>query len=496
MSGPADIQRRRRRAPIALGMILAAWIAGGAAAGSQPDPAFAPDERPPPSPTSPEGGDLSPAPLRVDLGPADDERVRDRLQRVLDATNWFEGPQVRVDEGVVFLSGRAESEELKRWAGDLARSTEGVVAVANGMEIADASPWDFGAATGGVSRLWREFVASTPFIVLSLFILGLSAVAGLLTTRGVRWFLVRRVRARLLRGLIARAAGLGVFLIGTYVVLRVAGLTQLALTVVGGTGLVGLAVGIAFRDITENYLASIFLSVQRPFETGDLVHVVGVTGYVQQLNVRTTVLMALDGNLVQIPNAAIYKSNIVNFTANPGRRESFAVGIGYDDALEQAQEIVRSILTGHPAVLKDPEPWVLVDSLGTSTVNLKVYFWLNGHTHNNLKLRSAIMRLVKHAFQKNGISMPDEAREIIFPAGVPVTLVGDHPDGGGPAPLPRPPARPLSPLDGDSDPVATPAEAGLSSDAAVIEQQARQVTPLDRSENLLRPSDGGSTGSR
>ncbi|MEO8605059.1 MAG: mechanosensitive ion channel domain-containing protein, partial [bacterium] len=69
---------------------------------------------------------------------------------------------------------------------------------------------------------------------------------------------------------------------------------------VGGTGLIGLAVGIAFRDITENFLASIFLSMQRPFETGDLVEVTGVTGYVQQLNVRTTILMTLDGNLVQI----------------------------------------------------------------------------------------------------------------------------------------------------------------------------------------------------
>ena len=61
-----------------------------------------------------------------------------------------------------------------------------------------------------------------------------------------------------------------IFLFGTYIVLRVCGLTQLALTVVGGTGLIGLAVGLAFKDITENFLASIVLSMQRPFETGDL----------------------------------------------------------------------------------------------------------------------------------------------------------------------------------------------------------------------------------
>ena len=155
-----------------------------------------------------------------------------------------------------------------------------------------------------------------------------------------------------------------VFLFGTYIVLRVSGLTQLALTLVGGTGLIGLAVGIAFREITENFLASIFLSIQRPFETADLIEVSGVTGYVQQLNMRTTIVMALDGNLVQIPNASVYKSNIRNFTTNSNRREDFVVGIGYDDSINQAQEIALRVLADHPAILSDPEPLVLADSLG------------------------------------------------------------------------------------------------------------------------------------
>jgi small conductance mechanosensitive channel len=199
------------------------------------------------------------------------------------------------------------------------------------------------------------------------------------------------------------------------------------LTVVGGTGLIGLVVGIAFREITENFLASIFLSMQRPFETGDLVEVSGETGYVQQLNMRTTILMTLDGNLVQIPNASVYKSNLRNFTTTSNRREDFVVGIGYDDAIDEAQEIARKVLADHPAVLNDPEPSVLVDSLGRSTVNLRVYFWLNGRTHSWLKVRSSVIRLVKRAFQKHGISMPDEAREVVFPQGVPVTVLDGKP---------------------------------------------------------------------
>ena len=170
--------------------------------------------------------------------------------------------------------------------------------------------------------------------------------------------------------MIARAAGGLVVLCGVYLILRVSGLTQLALTLVGGTGLIGLILGIAFRDITENFLSSIFLSIQRPFETGDLVEISGVTGYVQQLNMRTTILMTLDGYLAQIPNATVYKTIVSNFSTSPNRRADFVVGIGYGDAIAEAQEIARKVLADHPAVLNDPEPSVLADSLGSATVEV------------------------------------------------------------------------------------------------------------------------------
>ena len=272
-------------------------------------------------------------------------------------------------------------------------------------------------------------------------------------------------------------------MLGTYIVLRVSGLTQLALTVVGGTGLVGLAVGIAFRDITENFLASIFLSMQRPFETGDLVEVSGVTGYVQQLNVRTTILMALDGNLVQIPNASVYKSNLRNFTTNSSRRDQFDVGIGYDDAINEAQEIALQVLTDHPAVLSEPEPLVLVDSLGKATVNLRVYFWINGREHSLVKVRSSVIRQVKRAFQNHGISMPDEAREVVFPQGIPITMLDGKPTG-----TPDTQAETQLPAAGPSeelDVVSTKAEGGLQSEAGVLDEQARQAQPLREGENLL-----------
>jgi len=438
----------------------------------------------PQAPPVPKTEEVSLAPAKVAVQPiALDEEIRQRLQSVMEATGWFNAPEVKVVDGVVFLSGRADSDEIKKWAGDLARNTQDVVAVANRIEVSQPSAWDFSGARSGLSGLSHDVIRSLPFLVIALFILALSAGAGWLTARSARKFLRGRVQAKLLRGVLAGGLGVIVFLTGTYIVLRVSGLTQLALTIVGGTGLVGLAVGIAFRDITENFLASIFLSVQRPFETGDLVEIVGVTGYVQQLNIRTTVLLTTDGNLVQVPNAAVYKSTLRNFTATPNRRENFVVGIGYDDAIDEAQEVARKVLVDHPAVLKEPEPWVLADDLGKATVNLRIYFWINGHEHSWLKVRSSVIRLVKRAFQQHGISMPDEAREIIFPRGVPVTMLDGKQEATQEAGSLRssgdaPPSEGL-------DAVSTEAEAGLSNEVGILEELARQAKTVDEGENLL-----------
>jgi len=145
------------------------------------------------------------------------------------------------------------------------------------------------------------------------------------------------------------------------------------------------------------------------------------------------------------------------------------------------------VLANHPAVLIDPEPSVLVDSLGTSTVNLRIYFWLNGREHSWLKVRSSVMRLVKIGFQKHGISMPDEAREIVFPRGIPIHMVN-----GKPAPRDAGPTEPLTapaPRE-EFDAASTDAEGGLASEAEVIKEQARHVRPLNNEENLLKETPG------
>jgi len=476
-----------------------AWAMWGIAAVANGQGALSPGEVPPPPSASAAAADITAGAKPLAIEPvAHDAAIRDRLKSVLDSTEWFSDPRVRVENGVVFLGGPAKSAELKKWAGDLARNTQGVAAVANQMEVTQASPWDFSAATSGLSGLGQDISGAMPMLVFGIVTLALFAVAAWFSARGARAVLRRRVRAKLLRDLLAMSAGVFVLFLGAYVILRISGLTQLALTLVGGTGLVGLALGIAFRGITENYLASIFLSVQRPFETGDLVEISGVTGYVKQLNIRTTVLMTLDGNLAQLPNSTVYVSTIRNFTATPNRREDFTIGIGYDDPIDRAQEVARRVLADHPAVLKEPEPWVLADSLGASTVNLKVYFWLNGRENSWLKVRSSVIRLVKRAYQEQGISMPDEAREVVFPKGVPVTVLRQASDPlsealraraasekGAGVSIPSHSGRAHVVV--GSGEATSEAEGGLASESDALKNEARQSSSQPEAENLLGP---------
>lgn len=424
-------------------------------------------------------------PGKVEVQPvAKDDEIRQRIADILKTTSWFSESKVTVQEGIVFLKGTTENDESKEWAGDLAKNTEGVVAVVNQIKVAPSTVWNFNPTFQVLNDLVRGFVRILPLIVVAVVVITISWIFSRLTVRLLRRGLLDRSLSRLLREVMARVGGILVMLTGLYLVLRIAGLTQLALTLVGGTGLIGLVLGIAFRDITENFLASLFLSLQQPFREGDLIEVANVTGYVQRLTSRTTVLMTLDGNQVQVPNSTVFKSTIRNFTSNPNRRDDFIVGIGYDDSIPFAQEVALKVLAEHPAVLNEPEPLVLVENLGPSTVNLRVYFWLDGRRYSWLKVKSSVIRLVKRAFQDSGISLPDEARELIFPHGVPVHMI----EGKGA----MEPAEPvLAQPSAEPETVATKAEAGLQSEADEIKKQARSSwTP---GENLLTSSSPADT---
>ena len=298
---------------------------------------------------------------KVDVVPAAaDAEIKDRLARIIDSTQWFEVSNVVVREGVVFLSGFTSTQEHRNWAGELASKTEGVVAVVNNIEVRSDAGSTFQFAQNEIARLATAAARTWPLVLLTLLIIGFAWLLSSLVGTVARWALAEKIKSPLLLAVVVRLLAVPIFLLGLYFVLQVAGLTRLALTVLGGTGLAGIILGFAFRDIAENFLASLLLSIRNPFRRGDLIEVAGREGVVQSLNTRSTVLLTLDGNHVQIPNATVYKSTIVNFSANDRRRAHFTIGIGYDSPIAKAQAIIMRVVKEHSAVLPEPEPLALV----------------------------------------------------------------------------------------------------------------------------------------
>jgi len=430
-----------------------------------------------PSP-DPDANDPGEAPKQVDVQPvSQDEQIAQRLQRILEATGWFEEPDVTVDEGVVFLEGAVNDAHHKDWASQLARNTQDVVAVVNQMTVKERPIWDLSPSMHKLRQLAVSLVRGLPLLIMALLLLALTLFATRWTISGASRLLEPRISSTLLRDVTARTIGVPVFILGLYVLLKVSDLTGLAMTVLGGTGLIGLIIGFAFRDIAENFLASLLISMQNPFARGDLIEVAGYKGFVQSVNTRSTLLMTLEGNHIQIPNATIYKEPILNLTANPFTRFYFDVGIGYDDSITRAQEVAMQVLKDHPAVVNEPEPMVLAENLGAATIVLRVFFWVDVNNFSGAKVRSAILRLVKNAFVKAGISMPDEAREVVFPQGVPVQMLPEAESTEDAA------AEHSPPVEEDAD--TNSGEGELSSEADVIRKQAEQSRKPEEGQDLL-----------
>lgn len=410
-----------------------------------------------------------------------DQAIDLRLTDILQATGWFSEVTVDVDKGIVFLDGRTETEEYRRWAEETASKILDVAAVVNRIQVSQRSPWDLSPVIGEIQKMWNTVLRNIPRFVMAIGVLCIFWAVSKMIAQSLRTLFDHRLN-QLLRDLTIRIVTILTFLFACYLALQVAGLSGLAATVLGGTGLAGLVAGIAFRDILENYLASILISLRNPFRIGDLVEIQQYTGIVEKVTTRGTVLMNLDGNHVQIPNAIVYKSIIRNYTANPNRREMFEIGIGFENEASHAQEIALGILNEHPAVLPEPEPLVLVDKLGSATVILKTYFWYDGSRYNGLKVKSSLIRLVKRTFESKNISMPDEAREILFPQGVPVQIQEK--------PSPESVSTKQKTVTADhsekDEELATTAEGDLASEDGQLRHQARSSRVPEEGASLIQ----------
>lgn len=412
--------------------------------------------------------------------PASDETMASRIETIFQATGWFSDPSVTVQEGVVFIDGTVALSEHRTWAQEVASKTDGAVAVVNRLEVRQAVSWSLDPARRELRNFTQQAIAALPLVLLSLFILPMAWYLARLVAQVARWVMGARVTSPFLKDIIARTISFPVFLLGLYLVLQIAGLTQLALSLMGGAGVVGIVIGFAFRDIAENFLASLLLSIRQPFQRGDWIRVDGQEGLVQSMNTRSTVLISGEGNHIQIPNSAVFKNTIENYSAAAKRRDTFDIGVGYDASVAQAQQIITTLLKENGTIYDDPPAMVLIDSLGASTVNVKVYYWYDFSKHSPLKLKSALLRQAKKALTEGGISMPDEAREVIFPQGIPIVKSQDSPDQQNPEPHHIPETT-------QSEPEHSSLETDLANETEDLQQQVTSRVEEGEEDLLSQP---------
>lgn len=252
--------------------------------------------------------------------------------------------------------------------------------------------------------------------------------------RGAGW-LVRRRYLRRERPSLAHVLGRVTALLFTVVGLLAAATilfpTVKPVDVLGSLGIFSIAVGFAFRDILENLLAGLLLLFRAPFRTGDEVDVEGTRGTVAEINLRETVIRRYDGQQVLVPNATVYKNPIVVQTGQGPIRTEVVVGVAYETDLETATGVALDAVGSCADVVADPAPQLLVDQLGTSTIDLHVLFWTEPAQRSVRAGRDQVLRAVAAAFDDAGIEMP---ADIVALQGTPSLKAAVRDDGQDPTP--------------------------------------------------------------
>jgi len=261
-----------------------------------------------------------------------------------------------------------------------------------------------------------------PEIVGSLFVLIVAHFIG----RGIRRVYHRVIR----RGDVSTASihfidkliygfvmGLGILL-----ALNVLGFSGLVTSILASGGITAVILGFAFKDIGENFLAGFFMAFSRPFRNGDLIESEGITGRVQNIELRHTHLRTPDGCDVFIPSAQLLSKPLFNYTRDGLRRGSFTVGIDYGDDADRACRLLLDDLKEEPKVIAEPPPLVQVSGFNPLFVELTVYFWIEVDPRKqevylanvqSLLMENARTTLLEHGFTfSSGVTTAVEMQKL------------------------------------------------------------------------------------
>jgi small-conductance mechanosensitive channel len=212
---------------------------------------------------------------------------------------------------------------------------------------------------------------------------------------------LRRVRADAQVGLlVSRMSFLGVLLIGL-----IAAFTELfgnPALIFGSFGFLALALSLAFQDILKNFIAGIFLLLERPFRLGDEITVDNNTGVVENIEMRTTTLRTGDGEQVLIPNALVYTGTIINRTRYPTRLFTLTAKVPAGSHPDGLVDKLRDQLKNRPDLAKDPPPQVVLQPNVDGGLTLEVRYWLDYRKNDPVAVQAAVGQQIYQAIQSSG----------------------------------------------------------------------------------------------
>ena len=418
--------------------------------------------------------------IDVDKRP-DEAKVKEFLEETLAKYPGVYEVHADVKGSVVTLTGHVEDEGVRDRLTQVALKVEGVVFVANNLKT-DAQilsafqllAKQLGQYVNAITQNWLLFI-------LAIVVFFASLTLARLFTRFSEVLLIPFTGNVLLRSVLGSLLSAVIVGLGLLTSLQIFGMVSAVMSVLGLAGVAALAIGFAFRDITENFIASILLSTRRPFNVGDYVQVAGQAGVVKALNTRATVLLTLEGNTVRIPNATVFKEIVSNSSSASSSRSTFDVLIPYDVSTVQAMDLIGDALKDHEAILKDPPPRALVEELAPAGVKLRAYFWMPTRGVDGFKVNSDAKLKAKVALQKAGIRPPATTFRMVTSEGIPDGVNGagrDQDDRNGAA--------------ADHPPVVSrsQARANLAKDSRAADAAA-EVKPADETLEHVRGMSGG-----
>ena len=351
--------------------------------------------------------------IETSANQVDDDDIKKRITGIFSEIEGLKAVNVTVNEGVVSLTGEAPNEKKALQAINLANRVSDVVAVEDRISRTLDVQDNVTPVITQLKQQVRGLIKALPLLLVAIVVFVVVVWFGAWVSR--RQSLWKRVAPNpFVAELLSQTIKFVFVIIGLILALSFLGAEAIIGTLLGGAGVIGIAVGFAVKDTIENYIASLMLSIRQPFRARDYVDINGQEGVIVRLTSRATILMTADGNQLRIPNSEVFKATIVNFTKNPERRFTFKLGVDANDDPLAAIKVGLDAINELNFILTDPKSVAIIDEVGDSNIILEFQAWVNQTDTDLLKARSIAIREAKHALENNGFSLPEPIYRMRF----------------------------------------------------------------------------------